>query len=388
MATTTLGLEVEPVVRWPRRMTPGTTYLVEADLRLAGDGGWPYEEEEFSFTFLLDGGPGIAVEAIGESTLVLHRFGGTYGPVRFAAVAGEHAGPGALWLSLLTPRGIIARTDELKVTVAPPARQDEPEETSVLPDLTRQVPDRTPARPGAAHFLTVQLQPSGVDDDGYLVTVWAQEQGDHPVPLRMDDQATPLRDIPASLAEPFNEFRGRVNGSEMMIEFILPNRMLDLPVERWTIGAEPLGSVAPVVVRSYERIHSSDAALHDRWRRHWERLHSPQAAVAAFVVQPQFEWHDQSNADLLTLEFTPRSFAPMVDAGLPAIVWRRAGDTRSSEENPFVSTFHSRDLPRLPQLVHEWRRSAQERGQEVGFGLLWDDPGRFPGGFPALRAPL
>ncbi|MFB4300096.1 hypothetical protein [Actinomadura sp. NTSP31] len=384
MAATTLGLEVEPVVRWPRRMTPGTTYLVEADLRLAGDGGWPYEEEEFSFTFLLDGGPGIAVETIGESTLVLHRFGGTYGPVRFAAVADEHAGPGALWLSLLTPRGIIARTDELKVTVAPPAPQDEPEKESVLPDLTRQVPDRTSARPGVAHFLTVQLQPSGVDDDGYLVTVWAQEQGDHPVPLRMDDQAMPLRDIPESLAEPLDEFRGRVDGSEMMIEFILPNRMLDLPVEEWTIGPEPLGSVAPVVVRSYERIHSSDAALHDRWRRHWEGLQSG-PSVSNVVTPRGWEQLMADPPDLLMLDFPPRPFDALVNAGIAAVLWRRERRDPGGPGNADPPLLRITDPSLLPRILHRWRTSA---GDAAGYGLLWDDPGRFPGGFPALRAPL
>ncbi|MDL4813616.1 VMAP-C domain-containing protein [Actinomadura opuntiae] len=383
MAATALGLEVEPVVRWPRRMTPGTTYLVEADLRLAGDGGWPYEEEEFAFTFLLDGGPRITVDGIGESTLVLHRFGGTYGPVRFAAVADERAGPGSLWLSLLTPRGVIARTDELKVTVAPPGADDEPEQTTDLPDLTRRVPDRTPARHGAAHFLTVQLQPSGLQDDEYLVTVWAQEQGDHPVPLRMDDHATRLRHIPDSLAEPFDEFLGRVDAAEMTIEFILPNRLLDLPVEDWRVGSAPLGHVAPVVVRSYERIHSSDAALHDRWRRHWEGLHSGPSVSNAATQQGWRELMADA-PDLLMLDFTPPSFDPMVAEGVAAVLWRREPDPfRPGNADPPL--LQITDVPLLPQILHRWRASA---GQAPGYGLLWDDPGRFPGGFPALRAPL
>ncbi|MGW2305164.1 tetratricopeptide repeat protein [Streptomyces sp. NPDC001809] len=155
-----------PVVSWPREVEPGRRYLVTVDVRLdAGAPSWPYEREEFAIGCMLVGRSGMTVEALGATTVVLHRFGGTYGPARFLAqmeeleeasgeaTAQEGSSAGApdpapeeapqLSLTLVTEGGVPFHTVALPVRRA--ARTDDPE-----PDIDLPVapPDRKgPRRP-------------------------------------------------------------------------------------------------------------------------------------------------------------------------------------------------------------------------------------------------
>ncbi|MEV0753731.1 hypothetical protein [Streptosporangium sp. NPDC050280] len=116
-------IQLEPLVSWPRTMTVGQEYLVTVDLRLARPGDeWPYREEEFVFSCMLDGGERIAVESVDDISVILHRFGGTYGPARFVVTARGEAGDHRLRLSLSTQRGATVRTDMLpvRITALPP----------------------------------------------------------------------------------------------------------------------------------------------------------------------------------------------------------------------------------------------------------------------------
>jgi hypothetical protein len=176
-------IRIEPQARWPRQMTPGRPYLIELDLRLASS-DWPYADEEFAFTFLVDGGPGITVDSLGNSTVVLHRFGGTYGPARFVAVADEWQGDHFLWLSLLTQRGIVARTDKLPVTIRGVDDDIQEEAGTALPGFAREALARAGRNdPGRQFYFMVQLEPGGFRPDHYLTTVWSQLPGDYPVTL-------------------------------------------------------------------------------------------------------------------------------------------------------------------------------------------------------------
>ncbi|MFF4116181.1 FxSxx-COOH system tetratricopeptide repeat protein [Streptomyces sp. NPDC001714] len=108
------SLLVEPLVGWPRRATAGQSYLVTVDLNgPTGEDAWPYEEEEFDFGVALDGAPYFVCEALSEPSVVLHRFGGTYGPARFVVTAGTATGPGTIWLTITNRWGVPVRTVEL-----------------------------------------------------------------------------------------------------------------------------------------------------------------------------------------------------------------------------------------------------------------------------------
>ncbi|MFI5914335.1 caspase family protein [Dactylosporangium sp. NPDC051541] len=112
---------IQPVVNWPRTARPGQDYLVTVDVVLAEAAEWAYEREEFVVGCVLEGGARFAVEALGSTSVVLHRFGGTYGPVRFVVRAERDLaadGSGALRLTLVTEGGLPFSPIELPVLPA------------------------------------------------------------------------------------------------------------------------------------------------------------------------------------------------------------------------------------------------------------------------------
>lgn len=100
-------VRILPKASWPAEVVPGLSYVVTVDLDVES-GGWPYQREEVQVCCTLDGSPGLTVETLGDPTLVLHRFGGTYGPARFLLrILDVPAGTGAaLKLTLFTAGGV------------------------------------------------------------------------------------------------------------------------------------------------------------------------------------------------------------------------------------------------------------------------------------------
>ncbi|GAA3422719.1 hypothetical protein GCM10018952_76670 [Streptosporangium vulgare] len=142
-------VQLEPLVSWPQTMLVGQEYLVTVDLRLASPGdGWPYREEEFAFSCMLDGGERIAVESVDDISVILHRFGGTYGPARFVVTARGDAGDDELRLSLSTQRGATVRIDILPVRVTTPNPEDEDPQPDLQTVPGRPRPGRRPGEEG------------------------------------------------------------------------------------------------------------------------------------------------------------------------------------------------------------------------------------------------
>ncbi|MEV2248775.1 caspase family protein [Streptomyces sp. NPDC049970] len=114
------SVRVEPRVTWPRTVVPGEPFLVSVDLALVepADRMWPFDDEEIEFTCVLDGSRHFRVEAVHDASVVMHRFGGTYGPAQFVVVAQQRPGLHTLRLTPVTSRGIVMGSLELQVTVA------------------------------------------------------------------------------------------------------------------------------------------------------------------------------------------------------------------------------------------------------------------------------
>ncbi|MFF4079662.1 FxSxx-COOH system tetratricopeptide repeat protein [Streptomyces sp. NPDC001777] len=122
------ALLVEPVVSRPREAEAGCAYLVTVDLRgplgprgEEDPGAWPYQDEELTFTVVLDGGRHFVCEVLDDPSLVLHRYGGTYGPVRFVVTARPVIGPAELWLTLTNQWGMPVRKAALPCRIVQPA---------------------------------------------------------------------------------------------------------------------------------------------------------------------------------------------------------------------------------------------------------------------------
>jgi hypothetical protein len=83
-----------------------TRYLVTVDVEsVDSPAEWPYEREEYPIGCVVESRPWGVVEALGSSLLIVHRFGGTYGPVRYALNV-DHRPPNSLRLTLLTAGGV------------------------------------------------------------------------------------------------------------------------------------------------------------------------------------------------------------------------------------------------------------------------------------------
>jgi hypothetical protein len=156
------GLQLQPTVSWPRVMTVGRQYLVEVDLDLVTADGtppavWPFDHEEYAYTCLLNGGEDFSLWAVQDASVVVHRFGGSYGPAQFVVTA--NAGKAAddsrdsrsLRLTILNPWGVRISSYKLGISV----RLDD---GGPLPEPTVDVPSPGPQSGTGPHL------PDGRDD--------------------------------------------------------------------------------------------------------------------------------------------------------------------------------------------------------------------------------
>lgn len=133
---------VEPRVTWPRSVVPGEPFLVSVDLALVGSApeSWPFEGEEVEFTCVLDGARHFRVEAVDDASVVLHRFGGSYGAARFVVTARPAPGRRALRLTPLTSHGIVMGSVEIPVEVNADAAVPGSSEPSATVDVAAPAP--------------------------------------------------------------------------------------------------------------------------------------------------------------------------------------------------------------------------------------------------------
>ncbi|WP_250029285.1 maltose alpha-D-glucosyltransferase [Paractinoplanes maris] len=170
------AVTVLPVVSWPQRVEPGQSYLVSVDLTI-DETTWPYDDEELAIGCMIDGRPLCEVRALGDPGVVLHRFGGTYGPAQFIAHVSEQAQDftgAALWLTLTTSGGVPFHTVRLPIdgTAAEPgATIPGPRKSPVPSARPTTSPDEGAAMPTGkpADEITVLasvVEPPTADDFG------------------------------------------------------------------------------------------------------------------------------------------------------------------------------------------------------------------------------
>ena len=101
-------LEVEPLISYPHEAQVGKSYLMTIDLRLVTlPETWPYDDEEYPVWCHLDTMPLFSHKPLseGERAVVLHRFGGTYGPAKFLLTAAREAMRGKIHITLMNKWG-------------------------------------------------------------------------------------------------------------------------------------------------------------------------------------------------------------------------------------------------------------------------------------------
>lgn len=115
-------LLLQPSVSWPKVMTVHRRHLVAVNLAFVTQdrepAAWPLpDDEECAYTCMLDGGDDFTLWAVQDAAVVLHRFGGSYGPAEFVVTPREKPGERSLWLTIINKRGVPIGDHELTVTV-------------------------------------------------------------------------------------------------------------------------------------------------------------------------------------------------------------------------------------------------------------------------------
>lgn len=139
----------------------------------------------------------------------------------------------------------------------------------------RSIRDGRPGsvEPGPWHCL-VYLDADGVDTSFCYVSIQVQEGSHVAEPLRPpDDVPCTETEIRTRIGEALNSpALDGINPADVRVEFFLPTVLVNLPIDRWQVGAAgiPLGVQYQVVVRSLTRlqeIRSAHAYLHGKWPR-------------------------------------------------------------------------------------------------------------------------
>ena len=136
MTDETAPIRLLPVVGWPVRAQQGHTYLLTVDVRLEDREWWPYPAEEYEIGCHFSVGPSCTVTVLGQSGVVLHRFGATYGPAEFLLAAHHDTDDVGLALTLVNQWGIPIRRMPLPMRVASPEEDDDGERA---PTVERQL---------------------------------------------------------------------------------------------------------------------------------------------------------------------------------------------------------------------------------------------------------
>ena len=150
------SIKLKPIISYPREAQVGKSYLMSIDVELAtSETPWPYPEEEYAISFILETRPFFSYEPLGghEPSIVLHRFGGTYGPAEYLLTAAREEVPkGTIGITFVNGWGIPIANMELECEVKQEVELDLQRELtitrknrSLLPQAASREEERQPA---------------------------------------------------------------------------------------------------------------------------------------------------------------------------------------------------------------------------------------------------
>jgi len=171
-------IELEIVAAIPRKVLAGDVYDVTIDVKHDG-GRWPYDREEQTLHCIAGGSPGMSVAPVGSESMVLHRFGGTYGPVTYQVVADGTTASCHLVVKLINSAGVtLGRVQLADVVVEVPR----------VPDPLRSQTVVTWARADVVILTAIELEYAAVklvEAGAATGSRWIEEKHDGlPVALR------------------------------------------------------------------------------------------------------------------------------------------------------------------------------------------------------------
>jgi len=143
------SIKLKPIISYPREAQVGKSYLMSIDVELAtSETPWPYPEEEYAISFILETRPFFSYESLGEHepSIVLHRFGGTYGPAEYLLTAAKKEVPkGIIGITLVNGWGIPIANMELECEVKQEVKLD-PQRELTITRKNRSLPPQAASR--------------------------------------------------------------------------------------------------------------------------------------------------------------------------------------------------------------------------------------------------
>ena len=130
-------IKLKPIISYPREAQVSKYYLMSIDVELESpQTPWQYPEEEYAISFILDMHPFFSYEPVGgrEPSIILHRFGGTYGPAEYLLTAADTEVPkGTIGITFVNGWGIPITYMELECEVKHEVKLDPSRELKIAP---------------------------------------------------------------------------------------------------------------------------------------------------------------------------------------------------------------------------------------------------------------
>jgi hypothetical protein len=260
-----------------------------------------------------------------------------------------------------------------------------------------------------AAYLVIRLHPCTDSPDHVWLTCWTST-GDAWEPRQRDDRRLPLAEVPSRVAALIDqeEARLRHHHGGIVLEFILPITMANVPVENWP-RANPFGGKAPdadfappfgmeykVVIRSLERMEALQ--LHRVWNERWDvlargaegRVHRCENGDGSQKHLLYAKLKRDPAIVLMALGSSPEDPVGRnelmlgLQAGLPVLLWAHQGPLSDRDHAAANRVADSGGWDALLDQVTRLRFSPGTRddGREGPIGsriaVLWDDPSRLP----------
>ncbi|SFS77570.1 effector-associated domain 2-containing protein [Saccharopolyspora flava] len=258
--------------------------------------------------------------------------------------------------------------------------------------------------PQSTAYLIVQIIPDSPSGRRCRLTHWRQlDAAEGWQPLRGGDVIGDLDELKRAVAELIGEVEeewARFE-PEVRIEFVLPDELLNLDVDRWPWEPpdkipQPIGTRFPVAVRSQERM--SETRYRRHWRQRWRRLSGclddagvlPEEAVHWSGDRPPEALGGVLMSDLgllsMVLSAPPLSGSAGLDEltvgvrdGIPLMLWHRDDCTDPEFRALVKQLLHCHGAELLERVRLARARADAEPGvarPASDLTLLWDDPNR------------
>jgi hypothetical protein len=148
-------LSVKTIIQYPQQAQVGRTYVMKIDLQSDEGYEWGYDEEEYPIYCTVDSDI-FSSKVVGEPTIIMHRFGGSYGAAKFLLTALPKAGRGEIRVGLINAWGVtvkILKVKQLEILEAPPLVNNNPSIPINIPvyqtteDKLSLTPTNQPSKP-------------------------------------------------------------------------------------------------------------------------------------------------------------------------------------------------------------------------------------------------